>query len=1440
MAFNIYTWGEANSLATVLSVLDDIANNGDVQLFILTMLIVTGTVTFIRAFLSGRDAISTFVMFFFGTSALLLLFTRINYSVNIIDARDPTAPPAIVDNVPAPVALTAHFFSSFEKTLMDVISTYFQTPSGIDYNSVGYNYGANLFSALPKMNISDPYLRRTLNSFIYDCFYEDILRGNKDFATLVSSTGIWEYLRPFNNASTTIYDPSNISGTIVTCSESYAYLNTQLDTLSSVQLTNVLTALTFLPNGGVNYIPAAFSDFLGQTTNNSALEVFKNTISARYIYEALEYASADSLVSNDIRPYAEQIAKNNIFKNWEVGGNIARELIPVIKNLIQIALFALFPFLFMMVFTPMRGMYIKMFLVLFFWLSLWDPLYAVLTYVAHLRLENLLSGVSLGQGYTMATMGPIFEQSMAHLSAWNYFSLLVPMLAFALAKGSEHALVGLASSVTSAISSGSSSVSGQVASPQGAGSMMGHSREVSMFGANKAFNEAADNVLINAMEKYGYNAANRDFGMGYVQGIPNSAYQSTLQSLSENNTYTGVDSIDIGTAKGVRNLLQSKQFRQEISQFNGDIDSYISKMAKAHGIKNVSEARAYLHAIDSVFGNKDGKLSQDEINAYQDYLNKSELFNLGSSNAKLGEFMSYFKKLGLSDEEALLKSAVLSGQGQAAMNLLHAVEKKGDLSALMELSGNNFEKALQMWKEWSGYKYSRNFSNTKELANLGRKFLGDSSKNLSDFEVIAKMGSIFGKNSAEKEMYENAKWDAFANDIAGAENNEDFLNKLTRMAQLEGSLDASAKEGLILATKKLGLENVKQMVKDKTAGNFFRDIVEGIKNKDLMKALGNGDYKKGIDKYSDILMKRDYSDAQKTQAIMDELINYYKQQGMSDMEALAKASGNLGKFEAFGEEGKISALHYFGDKLRESFKAGRISEVAVALGKFEQAGGNTDELAKYMAEKGKMDVAQAKAMFEFSKFIEEVGKPLGITEKDANNIYQALKEGGHFLSSLNSLNKIGAIAAGAFLLDKFGDAAKEWFKGLDSIDKIRSGSISPTLDRAERRFMEAAKNTALEAIDDEISRIDSELKNANLEERKRQDLYNRRNKLLDERKNISSFDVSDPKQRGALLERLTRDDFTNLFDKGFDVRERVFSRMSRANMVVADGLKHLVGNIDRILANNHVPLNLRENLLDLVEQVRDNPNNIDASRKLADFIDNKLIGEGFLTREEFNKAYQETIKHLESISPEGAKIFTEASGGAKGAFARTGGKIVAGLSRLSSPLGWAYLGADVVTEVFTGKSLTERALEPILSYRTENDAANHIEKLSKNISAYYGANAGNKFEGQVVIGGRTMFDRVGMELGYTEGSVLEFIARYGDGFYSYLNEHGQEFTDSNGNIDLNQARNAYDRILKDKTSKEHDKYVAYLAGNKETLVHPDKNSSGQSRILDFFMEGVYK
>ena len=645
----------------------------------------------------------------------------------------------VVSNVPYGVGMFAHLFTSLEKGLTKMMENYFSVPADMRFSKTGYAFSVMLLDSFKDVVPADPYFSQSLNDFVKDCFFHDVLWGDKDLKQVVEANNIWSMMSPGHSRHiyTKTYSRNYPAGQAVLCSNAYSTLNSNLGTMTN----NALTTMNRIMQIDIaTALPAVFNRLLGisSVSATSALQqaMVSNALKSSFAQTAMYVGSGAGAI-----PYASGIAEQTQRTSWTVAGDLSKKYIPILRQVLEAFVYGLFPIMFLMMLTPIGSKYIQTYLTLLFWLLMWSPLYAILNLIVNTRAEGVLSA-TYGK-FSIGSM-PFVYQSVSELTAMaGYMAWMVPTVAYALAKGSEHAVTSLASSVASSVSFTAKSAGSEASSPSAAD-------RIASFAATAAAQQIHGSEAMQGM------AANKFFqiqqgmsmgasglpAMGNVANTEWSARNIDAQKLQEVAGQHGI------TPTQAQGLMASDKYQQALTSA-GARKAFAEDFAKQHGA-SVEAGYQFLadthiagsRAINQVWGNN--------AQGYAAYLATGHNISLGQQEglvkaaqemgidvrnfAQMSSFMDNVKKSGAMQ---LLQDGKITGDDLKMMGSMGLLSEKGmaeGAQRIADATGMSYDQAKAYLTTREGL---NEFAKFKALDNAMEKVLGMSvtDKNALEFAM---------------------------------------------------------------------------------------------------------------------------------------------------------------------------------------------------------------------------------------------------------------------------------------------------------------------------------------------------------------------------------------------------------------------------------------------------------------------------------------------------------------------------------------------------------------------------------------------------------------------------------------------------------------------------------------------------------------------------------
>lgn len=622
----VFTYGNSDFLVKVFTAVRDLMGSGSFTTLTRISILLGFLILFYQLFFSmnvtqiflgiARQYIFVIVMFY------VLLVPKAD--VVIYDQIKNVSP--AVNNVPYGVALFSHIFTSTEKGLTTLIENSFALPNDMRFNKTGFAFSVMLLDSFKNATPTDPYFKRSLNDYVKDCFFTSVLWGEKDLNTVIYSNNIWAEMTATThsqNSYTKTYSATDPSGQATTCNTAYGVLDGQFGTATTA---SYAALQSYLQADVVSATPTVLQNLLNVGTD--ATTAMKHAIGVNMISAAMAETATMTGIGADAVAYAAALSQQQQRSAWATGGEMAKKYMPIIRQILEAFIYGMFPVLFLMMLTPLGGKTLHMYFIMLFWLMLWSPLYAILNLIVNVRAATVLSP---SQNYfAMGTMPLVYESTNDLVAMAGYMAWAIPMIAFAIAKGSDSALVHLASSIQGSTNLTQNQAAGSVTGTEGAARMAqatAHYKAAHAYGgadivttgmAAKAFKDMGANVTYGGMSdpqlmKAGEGQALSDMSVniGSATAINN---QGGVETAAQAHSNQQEKAISYGTTIGPGGALGAFAGQVDTSRMEGYSRALQNWKAAGNGggmvdmltattssemIRNVNDKQAYRNALNS-------------------------------------------------------------------------------------------------------------------------------------------------------------------------------------------------------------------------------------------------------------------------------------------------------------------------------------------------------------------------------------------------------------------------------------------------------------------------------------------------------------------------------------------------------------------------------------------------------------------------------------------------------------------------------------------------------------------------------------------------------------------------------------------------------------------------------------------------------------------------
>ena len=588
-------------------------------------------------------------------AAMVFIFSaafvpRVNIAVR--DVR--SANVQVVQNIPLGIGWPASVISRASYWLTESFETAFGDVDAARYTRFGVAFPQRVVTTMLSVKPITADGKMSLTNFTERCIVPEILENSvkrqellnaPDINALISTNG-WV------NPARRVF----MNNKVLTCTEAAEELK---KTLEETEIPALESRLRLKLNvdfkDGVNAalstaIPQAESLMLG--VSRTMAESLRQSLMMSAIPETTMTFAAKAGQAPLSAGVAIARSQGNLASeiNYRTLSEMARSALPKLRNILEFTVIGLWPMVFLMMLGTGAGgaMVCRAYFTLLISVSLWAPITAIINYLTlHLDMEPMNQLVNSAGGVTLAAATMIRDagatsQAMAGSLLW-----LVPVLAYAVAKGSDMALTAMTSSVLAPASSAAQAQGSQLAMGNvSAGNASLNNASLNNMSGNKtdtssswadpnthkvelaqgtaAFDRSAGQMTAINVRKSDLGVSSDTANMNAVQDANNFGTSSVATNASTLATNSGVQSV---SGSGVTNSVN-----------RDDGWSVTRNSGTTYG---TNESVNYGTVTSSVFGANGGRSGKSDDNfSYRSGLSVTTGFantlNTDSSQAKTG------------------------------------------------------------------------------------------------------------------------------------------------------------------------------------------------------------------------------------------------------------------------------------------------------------------------------------------------------------------------------------------------------------------------------------------------------------------------------------------------------------------------------------------------------------------------------------------------------------------------------------------------------------------------------------------------------------------------------------------------------------------------------------------------------------------------------------
>lgn len=465
MVMDYYAYWNGGQIRDLFEALVSICSGSSYEGLLKTAVLAGFLVTLTGALLKWQGLASKVYLF----AAVLFYSVMLVPKVDVAVHDERSTDVYVVSNVPFGVGFFASATSKIGHFLTESFETAFSLPDAERFSKFGLVYPQRALNSLLAAGPVTPEGRALIDRVIADCIGPELLDHPDKAAELSHSGDIWATISAdgwINPARSSV----SSDGTVQRCDQALQSLDQHLNTVEldflSKRLGTVLVPERIDPADVIRRtLPQSEALLLG--VSRSLEQSLKHSVMLTALPRGMASIAAQAGAPLDLAAkYSASQANLTSEINYRTLARLAEHSLPKIRNCVEFIVIAAFPLMLLLMVAAgsAAGAVFRSFFVLLIWFQLWAPLLSVANYLMISVDANPMNRIAAEfGGSTLLAAGIIREAGATSQAIAGSIMLLIPVIAFALAKGSDMAFVSMATGLMAPAQGASSGSSAQTA-----------------------------------------------------------------------------------------------------------------------------------------------------------------------------------------------------------------------------------------------------------------------------------------------------------------------------------------------------------------------------------------------------------------------------------------------------------------------------------------------------------------------------------------------------------------------------------------------------------------------------------------------------------------------------------------------------------------------------------------------------------------------------------------------------------------------------------------------------------------------------------------------------------------------------------------------------------------------------------------------------------------
>ena len=607
--FAVHTYGYHDAMFYVLNGIKMIMNSDFADAMIKLMAMIATSYYSLRAMATASEG--GVGGYFLKTAGMLTLITALllpKADMLVVDRI--SGKKEKVDGLPYAFVLPVGTLEAFGAGITSLFEQAFSPVSSMPYKDYGMVFGQRLAQESKNWRINNSEFASNMNVFLKRCVVLEAMIGTRFTpAEVFDSEDMLDLVTRNAGTFRQVDFRVNTRNTRVNCKEAGAilknYLQPEYERIYR-KYTGSDFALAGSNNGG---IVGGFAGGINQILKRNLEVGYVNSLG---VNQSASNIMKQNMMINALKDYTNISDKYGYTRaddlqksNWRIAGELAKEYLPILLNIMKALVYASFIFVVpLMILSGGVSQYLKYCTVVFS-LQIWPALNSVLN--LFVELYSKARGVSItGGNLTFTNFNGIHESIDTIVLVASGLQFCIPFLSFAIVQGGVGSFVHLASSIQGASAGAASVASGEVTS--GNRSFDNISQDTASIGNKSGFK-----TDFNQLHQEGATQVQRADGSmmkTFADG------DSSISSGAGINTSSGTRAVSMETAK---NASLNEGITKGLSAIKSDEQHY--QESQSAGISTTTDRVSHLAQKQAAGENLNFDTSTEDGRAMQQAVN---------------------------------------------------------------------------------------------------------------------------------------------------------------------------------------------------------------------------------------------------------------------------------------------------------------------------------------------------------------------------------------------------------------------------------------------------------------------------------------------------------------------------------------------------------------------------------------------------------------------------------------------------------------------------------------------------------------------------------------------------------------------------------------------------------------------------------------------------